>query len=99
MELSCAGNDSAQCRVVEKIAPDLKVRYKASKMPFVQMENINQFLQALIQMGVPDFERFMTVDLYEEKNMLAVLECIYSFSRHAAKKGYISTPLGPKLSS
>lgn len=32
-------------------------------------ENIANFLRAAKDLGVPDFDRFMSVDLYENKNM------------------------------
>jgi hypothetical protein len=61
------------------------------------MENINRFLLHAEKVGCPKMELFQTVDLYEEKNPIQVLEAIYSLSRNAAKK-YPELPLlGPKL--
>jgi transgelin len=62
-----------------------------------QMENINTFLTAISAMGVPKFEQFQTIDLYEGKNLKAVVDCLFSVSRNAAKHGYEGPTLGPKL--
>lgn len=62
------------------------------------MENINTFLSALTdQLGVPKHDQFQTVDLYEGKNMLQVVDTIFAFSRYAVSKGFDGPLLGPKL--
>jgi hypothetical protein len=61
------------------------------------MENINAFLDALIKLGVPKHETFQTVDLYEGKNVVQVIDCIFAFSRHAVASGFQGPLLGPKL--
>lgn len=61
------------------------------------MENINAFLEALIKLGVPKHETFQTVDLYEGKNVVQVVDCIFAFSRHAVAAGFQGPLLGPKL--
>jgi transgelin len=61
------------------------VRYKQSNMPFVQMENIAQFLAACEKppLNLPSHDRFLTVDLYDSKDPAQVLQCIAAFSRRA----------------
>ncbi len=61
------------------------------------MENISSFLTSIEKWGVPKFELFMTVDLYENKNIVQVIDCIFAVSRNAAKLGYQGPTLGPKL--
>ncbi|ORY41104.1 hypothetical protein BCR33DRAFT_661412 [Rhizoclosmatium globosum] len=73
------------------------IKISESKMPFKQMENIAKFLKGVEQLGVPCHERFMTVDLWEGKNMYQVIICIFSISRHAAKHGFQGPVIGPKL--
>ncbi|KAI8916119.1 calponin homology domain-containing protein [Gorgonomyces haynaldii] len=70
---------------------------QVSKMPFKQMENINNFLQAMDKIGVPKFDQFQTIDLYESKNPTQVLLSLFALSRHAAKNGFDGPLLGPKL--
>lgn len=45
-------------------------------MPFVQMENITNFLAACKNLGVAEVDLFVTVDLFEAKNMLQVQNCL-----------------------
>ncbi|ORY27984.1 hypothetical protein BCR33DRAFT_667193 [Rhizoclosmatium globosum] len=73
------------------------IKISESKMPFKQMENIAKFLKGVEQLGVPCHERFMTVDLWEGKNMYQVIICIFSISRHGAKHGFQGPVIGPKL--
>ena len=81
------------CSLANKIMPGSATGFKSSSMPFVQMENINRALEAFRRIGVQDTEVFMTVDLFEAKNMNAVLLCLAALSRAAEKRGYS----GPRM--
>ncbi|CEG81053.1 Putative Vacuolar biogenesis protein [Rhizopus microsporus] len=72
-------------------------KFKQSKMPFVQMENISIFLKGAEALGVPKHDLFQTIDLYEKKNMTQVVDSIYAISRYGYKAGTCSNYLGPKL--
>ncbi|RKP13976.1 Myophilin, partial [Piptocephalis cylindrospora] len=85
------------CRVLKAAKP--ATRFKVSKMPFIQMENIEIFLRGAKDMGCPAHDLFMTVDLYEEKNPTQVVDAIWSFSRHCAQAGLDFPILGPKLAT
>ncbi|KAJ3106367.1 hypothetical protein HK100_003740 [Physocladia obscura] len=86
------------CEMINRInAPNDQIKIQTSKMPFKQMENIGAFLDRVEKLGVPAHERFMTVDLFEAKNMSQVVNCIFSLSRHASAKGFDGPILGPKL--
>ncbi|KAJ3072371.1 Muscle-specific protein 20 [Podochytrium sp. JEL0797] len=85
------------CHMMNRILPQNQIKVGMSKMPFKQMENIGEFLARVELLGVPAHERFMTVDLFEAKNMNQVTNCIFSLSRHAAKAGFQGPVLGPKL--
>jgi hypothetical protein len=62
------------------------------------MENINTFLSALTEkLDVPKHDQFQTVDLYEGKNIIQVIDTIFAFSRYAVAKGFDGPLLGPKL--
>lgn len=88
------------CRVINTLAPG-SAKCKASKMPFVQMENIAAFLQAVReQVCIPEREMFSTVDLYEGKSMRQVIITLASLSRHAFERKLCSVdPIGPKYKS
>ncbi|KAJ3023682.1 UNVERIFIED_CONTAM: Muscle-specific protein 20 [Siphonaria sp. JEL0065] len=85
------------CEAINKVYPATQVKINSSKMPFKQMENINNFLQAAEKMGVNRHELFQTVDLFEAKNMVQVIDSIYALSRCAEAKGYSGQRIGPKL--
>jgi len=62
------------CKLVNKLKPKTikGINHKA-KMPFHCMENITKFLNGCRALGIPEHSMFSTVDLYEAKNMTAVL--------------------------
>ncbi|CAK7905602.1 transgelin [[Candida] anglica] len=74
-------------------------KYKNSKMPFVQMENISFFLKACEMIGVPHDEIFQTVDLFERKDPYQVIVTLISFSRkaHVNNPKNFPKPVGPKI--
>lgn len=50
-------------------------------MAFKCMENINAFLEAAKNLGVPAQETFQTVDLWERQNLNSVVICLQSLGR------------------
>jgi hypothetical protein len=74
-----------------------QIKINKSSLPFKQMENIGLFLAELSKLGVPSFEQFQTVDLYEQKNMGQVVRSLIALSRIAHKKGLCDSLIGPKL--
>ncbi|KAI5171449.1 transgelin [Pancytospora epiphaga] len=86
------------CNLINKITGKPSKFPNNSKASFIQMENICYFINQAKQMGVPDSENFLTVDLFEGKNMCQVVCCIYSLSRNLHKNGRTDLPLiGPRL--
>ncbi|KAJ3292995.1 Transgelin-3 [Borealophlyctis nickersoniae] len=92
------------CEAMNKIGPcaDLKpIKIAKSKMPFKQVPydagGRDDFDLAMTAIGVPSYEAFQTVDLYEAKNVNQVVNSIFSLSRHAEKHGFSGPRLGPKL--
>ncbi|KAI8992012.1 calponin homology domain-containing protein [Mycotypha africana] len=83
-------------RVIEKLKPG-SGKFKQSRLPFVQMENISIFLRGAEALGVPKHDLFQTIDLYEKKNMTQVVDAIFSLSRYGYKAGTSPDYLGPKL--
>lgn len=51
------------------------------------MENVGNFLKAINHAGVATHDQFQTVDLYENKNIVQVIDTILTFSRIAQKSG------------
>jgi uncharacterized phage-associated protein len=89
------------CNLINKLLPRwaTKLTPAKSKFKFKQMENIHLFLMALEIIKVPSFETFQTIDLFEEKNVNQVIDCLFSVSRCAEKNLAFKGPyLGPRLS-
>lgn len=63
-----------------------------SKSGFRMMENINQFLRAAKEFGVKEVDLFQTVDLFEKRNIPAVIQCLIAVKRIADAK-YRQIPL------
>lgn len=63
-------------------------------MPFVQMENISHFLRACETppLSLPAHDRFLTVDLFDQKDPAQVIQCIAAFSRRANQVNPTSFP-------
>lgn len=58
------------CDLINALQPEaVKKVHIGTSMAFKQMENINSFLMAIEQYGVPTSDSFQTVDLYEAKHM------------------------------
>ncbi|XP_075973776.1 transgelin calponin-3 [Anticarsia gemmatalis] len=84
------------CKLVNNIQPSMVKKINESKMAFKCMENINAFLEAAKNLGVPAQETFQTVDLWERQNLNSVVICLQSLGRKAGNYGKPS--IGPKES-
>jgi len=82
------------CQLINALRPGSVSTINNGKMPFVQMENISNYLAACQKYGVRASELFQTVDLFEEKNMSAVVLNILAVARQS---GYVvqATSGGP----
>mmetsp|Transcript_48143 Transcript_48143/g.113168 ORF Transcript_48143/g.113168 Transcript_48143/m.113168 type:complete len:337 (-) Transcript_48143:44-1054(-) len=69
------------CNMMNKVRPGSCPAPKGSKMPFIQMENISKYLDACSAMGLAITDCFQTVDLFEGKNMPAVVQNLEAFDR------------------
>ncbi|XP_064614639.1 uncharacterized protein LOC135478260 [Liolophura sinensis] len=77
-------NGVVLCKLMNSLKPGSipeKKYSKPPKMAFQQMELIGEFLGKVPEYGIPDQEKFQTVDLYEGKNLKAVLICFQSMAR------------------
>ncbi|XP_041978374.1 myophilin [Aricia agestis] len=82
------------CKLANGLQPGTVKKINESKMAFKCMENINAFLEAAKQFGVPAQETFQTVDLWERQNLNSVVICLQSLGRKAHHFGKPS--IGPK---
>ena len=68
-----------------------------SDKPFRQMENIAAYASAARRFGVREPDMFVTVDLFEGKNVGAVVRNLHSLGRVAQQGGVSGPMLGGKL--
>ncbi|KAI5966388.1 SCP1 [Candida pseudojiufengensis] len=68
-------------QLLTNIPSNPTTKYKSSSMPFIQMENINNFLLLCKIIKVPEDEIFQTIDLFEKKDPYSICICLMSFSR------------------
>ncbi|GMF16214.1 unnamed protein product [Phytophthora lilii] len=73
------------CTLMNKIKPGLIPKIQSSTMPFKQMENVSSFVRACRSIGVAEFDLFETVDLYNQKNLGQVVQCIHALGRTIQK--------------
>lgn len=84
------------CRLAEQIMGPGTAKHNKMKVPFKQMENINNFLSACEKYGLSKTDLFQTVDLFEQQNMWQVVLCLFALGRKAQAKGYEGPALGPR---
>jgi hypothetical protein len=64
-----------------------KIKANKSSMPFKQMENISAFLSGCRQLGMREQEVFCTPDLFEEKNIMLVVNAILALKKRVEGGG------------
>jgi len=77
-------------------AQKFKIKMNTMSAPFKQMENIEVFLKACENYGVPSASLFPTADLFEGRNMAMVLSTILLFGSEAQRHGFNGPTCGPK---
>jgi len=84
------------CKIVNSIVPGSIKSIRVGTLPFHMMENINSFIQACTTVfGMPTTDVFQTVDLYEGKNMTAVVSNLHALGRLCSKlPGYSGPSIG-----
>jgi len=69
------------CNLANKIKPGVCAKPQKAAAPFVQMENIGSYLAACRKLGLNAEDLFMTVDLFEEKNIGQVIRNLDTLRR------------------
>mgnify|MGYP002635946148 CR=1 FL=1 len=91
-------NGVVLCQLVNSISPGICPKPSTAKMPFKQMENISNYLEACDKLGVGKHDQFQTVALYENKDMMQVLTNLQALGRMAARvPGYSGPTFGAKM--
>lgn len=98
MELLKDGEILCRLGSLLSIPTNPTTKFKNSKMPFIQMENISFFLSLCELVDINQNEIFQTVDLFEAKDPYQIIITIMSFSRIANNLDPANFPnvIGPK---
>ncbi|TPX32598.1 hypothetical protein SmJEL517_g04339 [Synchytrium microbalum] len=72
------------CRLINKLRPGTIPRISKRPLPFLQMENISNFLEAAKGFGLKSTDLFQTIDLFEGKDIHRVHVTILCLARVAA---------------
>ena len=86
------------CKLINVVSPRSVRKINESKMAFVMMENIGNFLTGCYKYGVKKEDLFQTADLYEGANMVQVINGIAALGRKAQANGFEGPQFGPKES-
>jgi len=66
------------CELVNLIKPGTIGKINEAGAPWKERENLNHFLAACRQLGVHEYALFSTNDLYDGKNLTAVVRCVHA---------------------
>jgi len=69
------------CRLINTIYPGTIAKYNKKNIPALHRENIQKYLAACEQLGVPKHELFTVPDLYDRRGLSAVLTNLYALGR------------------
>ncbi|GJJ74585.1 transgelin [Entomortierella parvispora] len=72
------------CELANQLSPKIVRLISRKEFPFLQMENILNFVEAARQLGVQSSDLFQTVDLFEGKDMNQVVSTILTLERVTA---------------
>ncbi|GAB1604636.1 calponin-1-like [Argonauta hians] len=84
------------CKLMNQLSPNTIRKINPNKSAFCMMENIANFLKAAENYGVLKNDLFQTVDLYDNTNMLQVVNTLHALGRKARQNGFQGSCLGPK---
>ncbi|CEP17185.1 hypothetical protein [Parasitella parasitica] len=74
------------CNLVNTLKPGTIKHVGQRDLSFIKMDNITRFLQGARQLGLKSAQLFETIDLFEAKDMTAVIHTILALSRLTDKQ-------------
>jgi len=87
----------AICHLLNQLAPGSIKKVNTMKAPFKQRENIELFLKSCEKYGLKSQDLFQVNDLFENKNLYMVVDCLYALGGLAQKKNYDGPAIGVKV--
>jgi hypothetical protein len=86
------------CKLINKLVPGHVKKINSKGGNFALMENLAAVQKGMLAYGVPKDELFQTVDLFEARNVKAVVKSLAALARLAFNKGFDGPSFGPKMS-
>jgi hypothetical protein len=85
------------CKLINKLIPGFVKKINTKGGNFALMENLAAVQKGMRQYGVPEDELFQPVDLFEERNIKAVVKSLAALARICLNKGFEGPAFGPKM--
>jgi len=86
------------CKLINKLVPGHVKKINSKGGNFALMENLAAFQKGMRAYGVPEDELFQPVDLFEARNVKAVVKSLAALARLCLNKGFAGPAFGPKMS-
>jgi len=87
------------CKLINKLVPGHVKKINTKGGNFALLENIQAFQKGMRIYGVPEDELFQPVDLFEARNVKAVVKSLAALARLCLNKGFDGPAFGPKMST
>jgi len=87
------------CKLINKLVPGHVKKINTKGGNFALLENIQAFQKGMRIYGVPEDELFAPVDLFEARNVKAVVKSLAALARLCLNKGFDGPAFGPKMST
>lgn len=86
------------CKLLNTIKPDSVPKINETKMAFKQRENIVNYLEGCKKLGMRETDCFVTQDLFEGDNLIAVIDQLFTLGAWSRKvDGFAGPYIGNKL--
>ncbi|XP_068228486.1 myophilin-like isoform X3 [Palaemon carinicauda] len=87
----------ALCTLMNTLLPKAVPRISTMKAPFKQRENLELFLKGCESYGLKSQDLFQVNDLYENKNLYMVVDCLFALGGLAQKRSFDGPVIGVKV--
>lgn len=98
LEFGAALKDGeALCSLINELQPGTVKKINTMKAPFKQRENLELFLKGCEKYGMKSQDLFQVNDLYENKNLYMVVDCLHALGGLSQKKNFDGPVIGVKV--
>jgi len=86
------------CKLINKLVPGHVKKINTKGGNFALLENHQAVQKGMRAYGLPEEEWYQPVDLFEARNVKAVVKSLSALARLAFNKGFAGPTFGPKMS-